>query len=245
MIEPCVAQLPEGAAGPQDLSLRQPSEWHQVLAQLNHRYAAPDTRSQSRRLLERTLAAAALVISLPVMMLVALAVRFDSPGPVFFLQQRVGRGGRLFRFVKFRTLWADARRRFPHLYAYRYSPAEIEQLYFKIPNDPRMTRIGEWLRTTTLDELPNLWNVVTGDMALVGPRPEIPEMLPYYREEHLIKFSVPPGITGFAQISGRGRLRFLETAALDAEYVCSRSLRLDLRIVARTLWLIVRRDGAF
>jgi lipopolysaccharide/colanic/teichoic acid biosynthesis glycosyltransferase len=108
-----------------------------------------------------------------------------------------------------------------------------------------VTRAGEWLRRTTLDELPNFWNVLTGDMALVGPRPEIPEMLPYYSDEHLIKFSVQPGITGVAQISGRGRLRFLATAQLDAEYAANPSLQLDLRILGRTLSLILRQDGAF
>jgi lipopolysaccharide/colanic/teichoic acid biosynthesis glycosyltransferase len=216
-----------------------------VLGVLADRCPLADPRSAVRCFLERAFAAAVLAMSLPALALVGLAVRIDSPGPVLFRQVRVGRGGRLFRFVKFRTFAADARERFPELYSYCYTPQEIEQLYFKMPNDPRLTRIGEWLRRTTLDELPNLWNVVNGDMALVGPRPEIPEMLPYYREEHLPKFSVPPGVTGLAQISGRGRLKFLETAALDAEYALNRSLRLDVRILVRTIWLIVSRDGAF
>ncbi len=222
-----------------------PADWKQVLDDLAARYPLPDPRSLPRRILERALAAAVLVITFPVMLLVALAIRLDSPGPALFRQKRVGRGGRLFDFVKFRSLYHDARQRFPELYAYQYAPAEIEQLCFKVPNDPRVTRAGEWLRRTTLDELPNFWNVLTGDMALVGPRPEIPEMLPYYRDEHLIKFSVPPGVTGLAQISGRGRLRFLETARLDAQYAANRSLRVDLQILVRTLSLILRQDGAF
>lgn len=209
------------------------------------RYPRPDSRSLLQRVLESALAAAALILTAPVMALVALLVRLDSPGPVLFRQKRVGKGGRLFNFVKFRTMHHDARERFPQLYAYQYTPEEIEQLFFKVPSDPRVTRIGEWLRRTTLDELPNFWNVLTGDMALVGPRPEIPEMLPYYRDEHLVKFSGPPGVTGLAQISGRGRLRFLETADLDAEYARNRSFWLDVRILARTLSLIVRQDGAF
>ncbi len=179
------------------------------------------------------------------MLCIGIAIRVDSPGPALFRQMRVGRRGRLFKFVKFRTMHADARERFPELYEYDYTPEEIETLVFKSRGDPRITRIGEWLRRTTLDELPNFWNVLTGDMALVGPRPEIPEMLPYYRQEHLKKFSVPPGITGLAQISGRGRLRFLETAELDAQYVDTRSLLMDSRILLRTASLILRRDGAF
>ena len=212
---------------------------------LTLRYAGNAPRSLPRRWLESALAAAALFVALPVMLMVAIAIRLDSPGPVLFRQKRVGRSGRLFNFVKFRTMYHDARQRFPGLYAYQYTPAEIDALLFKVPYDPRVTRIGDWLRRSTLDELPNFWNVVTGDMALVGPRPEIPEMLPYYADGHLIKFSVPPGITGLAQISGRGRLKFMETAQLDADYAAQRSVRLDARILARTISLILRQDGAF
>lgn len=224
---------------------RQATAWEQVQRDLMARYPRPESRSLLQRLLESAAALAALILTAPLMAAVALLVKFDSPGPVLFRQKRVGKGGRLFHFVKFRTMHHDARQRFPELYAYQYTPEEIEQLFFKVPYDPRVTRIGEWLRRTTLDELPNFWNVLTGDMALVGPRPEIPEMLPYYNEEHLIKFSGPPGVTGLAQISGRGRLRFLETAELDAEYARNRSFWLDLQILVRTLSLIVRQDGAF
>ena len=112
-------------------------------------------------------------------------------------------------------------------------------------NDPRVTPQGEWLRKSTLDELPNFWNVLRGDMALVGPRPEIPEMLPYYEGEMQLKFRVRPGITGLAQISGRGRLGFYETVKYDVEYVKNRSFRLDLKILLITIYKIVARDGAF
>jgi lipopolysaccharide/colanic/teichoic acid biosynthesis glycosyltransferase len=220
-------------------------DWRRTAALLEARYATPDRTSLVERVIEWLFAAGALAMTLPVMLVVALAVRLDSPGPALFRQLRVGRGGRLFVFYKFRTMQADAKEKFPELYAYRYSPEEVRTLYFKMPNDPRLTRIGEWLRRTTLDELPNFWHVLTGDMALVGPRPEIPEMLPYYGDEHLMKFSVRPGVTGLAQISGRGRLRFLETAELDVRYVRERSPWLDLRILARTVFLILRRDGAF
>jgi len=118
-------------------------------------------------------------------------------------------------------------------------------LKFKNDNDPRVTPQGRWLRRLSVDELPNFWNVLTGDMALVGPRPEIPEMLPYYKGEMLEKFLVRPGVTGLAQISGRGRLGFYETVDLDVSYVRNRSFLLDLRIMARTVALIILRDGAF
>lgn len=219
--------------------------WGEALAAIVARYGDSPGESLLLRSFERLFAAFALILTFPVMLAVAVLVRLDSPGPVLFRQWRVGQGGRLFRFMKFRTMWADARERFPHLYAYSYTPEDIERLHFKVPYDPRVTRVGEFLRRTTLDELPNFWNVLTGEMALVGPRPEIPEMLPYYREEHLAKFSVRPGVTGLAQISGRGRLTFLRTAELDAQYARRRTLGGDLRILLRTIWLILRRDGAF
>lgn len=222
-----------------------PADWQRVVSDLASRQSYPDHRSLARRALERLIAAIALVMLAPLMLAIGVSIRLDSQGPALFRQLRVGRRGRLFRFVKFRTLYEDSRGRFPELYEYEYTPEEVEDLCFKAPGDPRVTRLGEWLRRTTLDELPNFWNVLTGDMSLVGPRPEIPEMLPYYRREHLGKFLVAPGITGLAQISGRGRLRFLETAELDARYVENRSLGLDVRILLRTAWLILRRDGAF
>lgn len=198
-----------------------------------------------QRALEVLIAAAALMITLPVMLLLAALIRRGTEGPALFSQNRVGAGRKAFRFVKFRTLYADARKRYPELYAYKYAPEQLEHLRFKVENDPRVTPQGDWMRKSTLDELPNFWNVLKGDMALVGPRPEIPEMLPYYKDEMLLKFAVRPGITGLAQISGRGRLGFYETVALDVEYVKNRSFWLDLKILLKTAQKIITRDGAF
>jgi exopolysaccharide production protein ExoY len=197
------------------------------------------------RAIECVVAASLLVVTLPVMLVVAAIVRWDSPGPTLFRHWRVGRDGRLFKFTKFRTLYADAKTRWPELYAYRYTPQEMKDLRFKIENDPRVTNVGRWLRKSTLDELPNLWHVLTGDMALVGPRPEIPEMLPYYDHVTLRKFSVRPGVTGLAQVSGRGILTFNKTVEYDVQYVDERSPTLDLKILAQTAYRIVLRDGAF
>ena len=197
------------------------------------------------RMFEIVVASVALLLTLPLMGFTAVVIKRGTPGRALFRQQRIGANGKLFHFIKFRTLYADARQRFPELYAYRYSDEQLKSLKFKIENDPRVTPQGKWLRRTTLDELPNFWNVLTGDMALVGPRPEIPEMLPYYRGKMLTKFSVRPGITGLAQISGRGRLGFYETVDFDVEYVRRRSLTLDIKIILRTLWLILCHDGAF
>lgn len=202
-------------------------------------------RSRIQRIVEIFVAFCILLATLPAMLLIALVIRIDSPGPVLFFQQRLGRGGKLFRFVKFRTLYADARTRFPELYAYQYSPEELSDLKFKIDNDPRVTRCGVWLRKSSLDELPNFWNVLTGEMALVGPRPEIPEMLRYYRGDMLKKFSVRPGVTGPAQISGRGRLKFYDTVEFDLEYIQKRSFKYDVWVMCETIRKVLLRDGAF
>lgn len=197
------------------------------------------------RLFEVVVAATVLVVTSPIILLEAIYIRMGTPGPALFLQKRIGINRQPFTFVKFRTLYVDARERFPELYAYSYDNEELEALRFKVEEDPRVTPQGSWLRRLTLDELPNFWCVLTGDMALVGPRPEIPEMLQYYRGEELKIFSVRPGITGLAQISGRGRLTFHETLKYDLEYVENRSFWLDIKILWLTLVKVARSDGAF
>jgi len=186
---------------------------------------------------------AVLLAALPLLLFFAALIKLDTSGPALFFQQRVGKDGRPFTFVKFRTMYADARERFPELYAYKYD--DVDKIAFKVKDDPRRTPIGRFLRRTTIDELPNFWNVVTGDMALVGPRPEIFEMLPYYKGDDLIKFKVKPGITGMAQTYGRGNLTFRETVDLDVKYVRERSFLLDISILVRTVIMVVAGRGAF
>jgi lipopolysaccharide/colanic/teichoic acid biosynthesis glycosyltransferase len=204
--------------------------------------------------------------SLPIMAILAMIIRKDSWGPALFRQLRIGRnrrkridaryrlrpdrrkhdlGGRPFIFFKFRTMAVDASERFPELYRYEYSANQIKTLRFKLIDDPRLSRFGVWLRTTTLDELPNLINLLKGDIYLVGPRPDIPEMVRYYSAEQREKLSVKPGITGIAQTQGRGFLTFQETLECDLDYVRRRSVWLDLRIVIRTVRKVLGRDGAF
>jgi lipopolysaccharide/colanic/teichoic acid biosynthesis glycosyltransferase len=153
--------------------------------------------------------------------------------------------GQPFTFFKFRTMHVDARARFPELYAYRYSEEEIRTLKFKLIDDPRLTRFGRWVRRTSIDELPNFLNVLRGDMTLVGPRPEIPEMSRYYTAAQRLKFSVPAGITGPAQVNGRGQLSFQETVAFDLDYVRNRSLRGDLRLLWQTAKAVICGHGAY
>jgi len=153
--------------------------------------------------------------------------------------------GKPFTFYKFRTMYSDAKERFPELYAYKYTKEEIKDMKFKIEKDPRVPEWAKWLRQTSFDELPNFINVLLGDMSLVGPRPDIPEMVKYYTDVQKIKLHVKPGITGLAQIKGRGHLSFQETLKYDIEYVRNRSLMLDLNIIARTILTLFTDNGAF
>jgi len=186
-----------------------------------------------------------LIVFAPVMLVIAIFLRSETPGPILFRQKRIGHNGEPFTLVKFRTFYTDAKERFPEMYAYKYESKDIHSLVFKEDVDPRITPRGAWLRKTSLDELPNLWNVLKGDMALVGPRPDILEMLPYYRGEMLTRFSARPGLTGLAHVSGRSNLTFVDTVAYDLDYIERRSLWLDLTIIWRTFVSVIKRDGAF
>lgn len=199
----------------------------------------------SYRSVEILVAVCGLILTAPAIAVIAVIIKRDSPGPAVFRQTRIGLNGKPFYFYKFRTLYADARQRWPELYAYQYTPEEIQTLVFKTDNDPRVTRVGSWLRRTTLDEMPNLYNLLRGDVAMVGPRPEIYDMIPYYRQDQMLKFIVKPGLTGLAQVSGRNRLTFQETLDYDIIYVHKRSWRLDAYILWETVRKVLARDGAF
>jgi len=205
----------------------------------------PTRRPFLPRCFDILVASVAFFVFLPVMLIVALCIRLGTPGPILFRQQRIGLNGEPFTFVKFRSLYADARERFPETYAYKWSDDHFKSLVFKTPNDPRITPQGRWLRATSLDELPNLWNVIRGDMALVGPRPDIPEFLPYNRGEMLRRYSVVPGVTGLAHVSGRSNLSVMESVAFDLEYIDRQSFWFDLEIMIRTVLAVLVHRGAF
>lgn len=153
--------------------------------------------------------------------------------------------GQPFVFYKFRTMFVDAKERFPELYAYKYNQEEIKHLKFKMDNDPRVPEWARWLRRSSLDELPNIINVLLGDVSLVGPRPDIPEMIQYYSDEQRIKLDVKPGITGLTQIEGRGHLTFQATLKYDVEYVKNCSLLFDMKILAKTIRAVWDGNGAY
>jgi lipopolysaccharide/colanic/teichoic acid biosynthesis glycosyltransferase len=226
------------------------------------------------RSFEVLIAVIGLTLGLPVMLAEALLIRWDSPGPILFFHQRPGRAvmvrgrdlvGRTdlipppggyepdklyyvpgyFQLVKFRTMYDDARSRWPELYAYKFMPEEFHGQRTTFEFDPRVTRIGRVLRKLSVDELPNLWCVLIGDMRLVGPRPEAPEVLQYYTPQEMYKFACKPGITGLAQINGRGLLKWGEVLAWDLRYIRTRTVALDLKIIFTTIKYVLIRHGAF
>ena len=242
-----VSQISAASAAPATLAPVRVEDSLREAARIAAEYqqAHPESRVEHflLRTVEVVIGLLALIVSSPIMLAVAIVVKLDTPGPAMFRQQRIAKGGRLFTFYKFRTLYADAKERWPEMYRYQFTPEEIARYRVKRETDPRVTPAGRWLRKSTLDELPNFWNLVKGEVALVGPRPEIPEMLPYYKKEQLIKFAVRPGITGLAQTNGRGNLAFQETNNWDVQYVKTRSLWKDIKIIFRTIRLLT--DGSF
>lgn len=182
-----------------------------------------------------------ILFLLPLMGLVALVIRLESPGPVFFRQKRVGRGGRPFTIFKFRTMCVGAeeeQQRVSHLNE-RVGPV------FKVQRDPRHTRVGRWVRRMSIDELPNLINVVNGEMSLVGPRPPLPSEVECYQEWHKRRLDAMPGMTGLWQVSGRGDLSFDEQCKLDLYYIEHWSPRLDLQILLQTIPAVLLARGAY
>ncbi len=177
----------------------------------------------------------ALLLTLPLLLVLALAVRLDSPGPAFFGQERVGCDGRRFRMWKLRTMRAGCDPAVHRRAAANWFAGRPERDRYKNPEDPRVTRLGRLLRRTSLDELPQLLNVVAGDMSLVGPRPAIPYELAHYRRSYFDRQNVPPGMTGLWQVSRRDRLSAGEMMKLDLQYVRQASLWLDLRILFLTV----------
>ncbi len=206
-------------------------------------HVAPASLSTSARMMKRALdivvAGLGLIILSPVVLATAIAIRLDSKGPIFFHQQRWGRRGEPFRIIKFRTMEVGAESARKDLASDSIGPL------FKLRSDPRVTRVGACLRRTSLDELPQLFNVLRGQMSLVGPRPFVPDEAAQIVGSAARRYDVPPGMTGLWQISGRSDLNYDDLRHLDTVYVASWSLWWDLRILLQTPGAVVRRRGAF
>jgi exopolysaccharide biosynthesis polyprenyl glycosylphosphotransferase len=205
------------------------------------RPAVHDSRLLVKRFADICISSLLIVCLLPLLVAIAAMVKFTSEGPVFFFQERYGLGRRCFRICKFRTMQADAEARLQELEALN----EASGAAFKIRADPRITRVGAFLRRTSLDELPQLLNVLKGEMSLVGPRPMSVRDVSLFSEAWLMRrFSVKPGITGLWQVSGRCTTTFTRWMELDLHYVDNWSLALDARILALTIPAVIRGSGA-
>jgi exopolysaccharide biosynthesis polyprenyl glycosylphosphotransferase len=195
-----------------------------------------------KRLVDVVGAASALLLLLPVFAIVALLVKHDDGGPVFFRQTRVGRDGSLFQMVKFRSMVTDAEARLAEL---RAAADDGSGLLFKLKDDPRITRVGRVLRKYSIDEFPQFWNVLVGDMSLVGPRPPLPREVAEYEGAVGRRLYIKPGLTGLWQISGRSDLSWDESVRLDLFYVENWSLTGDLMILWRTVRVVLHPVGAY
>lgn len=196
-----------------------------------------------KRIFDFTFGAVLFLASIPIILTAALLIRLESKGSPFFFQTRIGLNGKPFKIFKLRGMYIDSRQRFPHLYD--YSANKSLDFHFHYEDDPRVTKVGKFIRKSSIDELPNFWNVILGDMSLVGPRPEIPDILEKYNGAKAIYVSVKPGITCLSKISGRDTLTKLETIQLDLEYIRTRSFRKDIGILVKTFQQVVLKKNVF
>ena len=189
-----------------------------------------------KRMMDLVLSIISLPIVLPVLLLASVAIRLDTPGPAFFIQERIGQHGRHFRLYKLRTMVANAEE-------LKASVLDSRTVHFKTLADPRITRVGRFLRKTSLDELPQLFNVIRGEMSLVGPRPTSLN-LATYEPWHERRLDVRPGVTGLWQVRGRNAMTFDERVRLDLEYIDHLSLANDLKLLGQTVLVVVKGKGA-
>ena len=195
-----------------------------------------------KRFMDIILSILALILGSPVLIITALLVKFTSPGPIIFSQVRVGRYGRHFKFYKFRSMYTDAEARKAELMKLNESG---DGVIFKMKKDPRITPVGRFIRKFSIDELPQLFNVLLGDMSLVGPRPPLPSEVRTYTLEERKRLNITPGITCLWQVSGRSELPFSKQIALDKEYIASRSAWKDFLILLKTIPAILTGKGAW
>jgi exopolysaccharide biosynthesis polyprenyl glycosylphosphotransferase len=194
-----------------------------------------------KRVLDVTLSGGALIVLSPLILLIALTIKLDSPGPIIYRQKRIGKNGQLFTFYKFRSMRIDADQKYRELLAFN----ETGGATFKMKNDPRRTRIGKFIRRTSLDEIPQFFNILLGQMSFVGPRPTIDREISQYQAWHKRRLEVTPGLTGLWQVSGRSKIPFEDMVKLDIYYAENWSLWLDIKILLRTIPAVIRGDGAY
>jgi lipopolysaccharide/colanic/teichoic acid biosynthesis glycosyltransferase len=203
--------------------------------------AIQDWRAFVKRLMDLLGALGGILLFAPLMVVAAVLIKLDSPGPVLFIQERVGEKGRSFRILKLRTMVRNAE----ELLDGMLDLDQLDEPVFKIRDDPRVTHTGRFLRRWSIDELPQLFNVLRGDMSLVGPRPEEVRVVRHYDDWHRQRLLAKPGITGPVQISGRGDLSLEDRVRLEVDYTSHYTLRRDLEILLKTIPVVIRGDGSY
>ncbi len=194
-----------------------------------------------KRILDVGVASIALIMTAPIMLITAILIKIDSPGPILFRQTRVGKWGEPFPCYKFRSMYIDAEQRLQDLLAKNEADGPV----FKMKNDPRVTRVGRVIRKLSIDELPQLFNVLKGDMSLVGPRPALPKEVAQYTYDQIHRLNAMPGITGLQQVSGRSDIDFKRWVELDLQYISEQSLIKDIEILLRTIPAVLFSKGAY
>ena len=224
--------------------LKKPSVFHhnQIQMRMLVWHITIRTSQAFKRLMDIILSIIAIIAGSPVFLITALLVKLTSPGPIIFWQVRVGRYGRHFKFYKFRSMYIDAEARKAELLKHNESG---DGVIFKMKRDPRITPVGRFIRKFSIDELPQLFNVLLGDMSLVGPRPPLPSEVRTYSLEDRKRLNITPGITCIWQVSGRSELPFSKQIALDKEYISSRSAWKDFLILLKTIPAILTGRGAW
>lgn len=194
-----------------------------------------------KRILDVILSFIGIVVLSPLLLILFMLIKLDSKGPALFKQVRVGKDGKDFTIYKFRTMIVNAEKK----RELEIDPENLGNFVFQSKSDNRVTKIGAFLRKTSLDELPQLFNVLDGTMSLVGPRPEIPDVVKYYSESYRQRLLVTPGITGLAQVSGRGEIELGKTVYYDLTYISNFSIVEDIRILFKTVTSVFKKEGAF
>ncbi len=220
--------------------LRQNEDPYQLSRELNCSVDKP-IQWFFKRVLDYSLGLTALLLSAPLLLLIAIGIKLDSPGPILFKQTRIGMNGRRFDMFKFRSMYTDAEQRLEKLMAQNESGNGM----FKMANDPRVTRLGNVLRKFSLDELPQIFNVLRGEMSLVGPRPPLLRELEFYEPWHYVRFGSLPGMTGLWQVSGRSNIKnFDQVVQLDYQYISQWHFPLDLKLILKTIPAVLFAKGA-
>ncbi|MCG1024846.1 sugar transferase [Dehalobacter sp.] len=201
----------------------------------------------AKRVLDLLISIPLLIILSPLWLMIVLWIKADSKGPAVFCQQRVGRNGALFTIYKFRTMVpnADAVMKEKIEQLKKEGKFDPDTFFFQDKDDPRITKSGRFLRKSSLDELPQLLNIINGTMSIVGPRPEVPEIVDQYTPEQRHRLDMPPGVTGLAQVNGRSELTLTETLKYDVEYVRNWRFGLDLKILWKTVFIVLKGKGAY